>query len=567
VNFSDNQPSVPAISPEFSQQGAIPTINSRYESAAPLIPPRSQQRSGLGLRPSQDGIPQVQSTLLSPPEGRGLGYQNNGSSDSLSKGNRSTAVITPRTATHPTISGVSSVKSPATSKAPMTSLLVGSAGNIIDQFKGSDYADVGPSNDVGWQVDKTGTWLKVNNSVQAVYFELCSTLKLIRPAMFRQGRTHIVGQLDEIIKGLDFFAAKLRSLIKSEDPTYELALSASQQREVETAMYKLHSLGLWSAELFKKLLADSRAVGEVMVRSMWFRYWHINLELYHVSGNLCKLYPRMQQKILDDSRALASISNREQPKVSSRVRITDTSRPSTEYRSTKTRTASTASKPSTTSAGYMLSPPSSPPNLVSLSNTPANDGHYLTSPTMVPDIFKTGDWLNAGPTGKMELDFINIVKALSKMLDICVTIGNRGTCGLHILHEWYRSMEHAMTLRGGYEGIQKSFKKLAEGAQAVYERMDKLAEMIKKYENRSRLRESAEFWTLMREAIIVSWPHSHNDRQLCPDELEGSSYSWDLASDNMTHLLFLYSISSPFTFYNSFANTLLPRSGDISSQR
>jgi hypothetical protein len=241
-----------------------------------------------------------------------------------------------------------------------------------------------------------------------------------------------------------------------------------------------------------------------MLRSIWFRYWHINLELYHVSSNLSKLYPGMQQKTSEDSRAPSSISSREQPRAGGRARITDTSRPSTENRGTKARTTSTASRPSTTSAGYMLSPPSSPPNLVSLTHNPVNDGHYLTSPTMVPDIFKTGDWLNAGPTGKMELDFINIVKALSKMLDICVTIGSRGTSGLHILHEWYRSMEHTMTLRGGYEGIQKSFKKLAEGAQAVYERMDKLADMMKKYENRSRLRESAEFWTLMREAIIVS---------------------------------------------------------------
>jgi hypothetical protein len=511
VNFSDENPTVPAISPEYSQHAVVPIINSLAETVPPLIPPRSQQRSGPGLRPSQDVSPQASNSLLSPPDGRGLGYQNNGSSDSLSKGYRSTAVITPRTANHAANSGTKSISSPATAKIPMTSLLVGSEGNILDQFKGSDYADVHPTKDsgnAGPRSAKHSVWSQINNGTQATYHELAHILRLMRPSFIKQSRLDVVDQLDEITLGIDHFAADLRALFQSNDSIFlaNFKFTATEQRQVERAMYKLHSLALRSADIFKFVLVDQIPFPDDMIRKIYWFFLQVNWEMYFVNDNYSKAYPKLQRTSPDNTRTPASISSRDLAKGGSRGRITESSRPSAGNMTTKVKVIPTVTKPPAIAAGFMISPPSSPPNLMNLGSIPASNSHYLTSPTGVPDIFKTGDWLNAGPNGKMEYDFINIVKALAKMLDICVKTDNKGTCGLQILRNWYAMMTATSSTRPGLENLPRSFNKLADGADRCYELMTRLIDMMGVFENRSLLREHDEFWHVMRDAIVVSLP-------------------------------------------------------------
>jgi hypothetical protein len=500
---------------------------SRHESGPP-IPPRSQQRAGPGLRPSQDGIVQMSSSLLSPPDQRGLGYQNNGSSESLSKNYRSTTIITPRNANYPSTPGLSSIASPATAKMPTKSYLM-AAGNILDQFTGSDYANVGPANDISnvprrsSRSNKRPGWVQISNGCLALLHECVTLLRFYRPALVGRGNTGLVNDIDVTITGIETSAEQLRTRILSMEPTPQ-SRAASQQRNIERILYTLLRLAIDAMYLFMSIAKDHGDVfGSEVIRKMWYFHQHVAMELYFVNNNLVANYNELRQNVSKNSRAATSTSSRDQSTTRGRAGVSDTSKASTENSNAVARAMSAASKQSTLTGGYMISPPVSPPMVVN-STKVSVDGHYLTSPTLVPDMFKTGDWLNAGPNGKLEYDFMTIVKALDNMLQVCIKPkAGEERCNLEILQLWYRQMmdpRQQPTLLP----IHKSFQRLVEGTDTCIEKLRLLAAMLIKFTNRTMLREHNEFWQVTREAILVSSPNFHSTHCLPLQELDEEVY-------------------------------------------
>ncbi|KAF2417657.1 hypothetical protein EJ08DRAFT_654477 [Tothia fuscella] len=485
-----------STSPEWqmpTEADPMPRIPSQYDVNAPRIPPRSQHRYG----PTSKSGPESRTTLLSPPDTRGpltsIGnYQTNASSDSLSKGYRSASIITPRMANHSSALAPFSATSPATIKPPKTSYLIGKEGNIIGQFEQSDYANVEAARrleaarqDRDRQAILTRHIIKAAFSCQISMLEQSRRLQFLRPSFDAQGAVPITDKLDDLVALINKHGERLSAIIGAYDHRDSPVMSPAQVKEFELGICNLMFTSGLLGKFFQQYMPDIWALGEEIMRMQFFSFVHGANEISIANSYLQKAYnldEPIGRKVLMRNGEAATTSN-------ALVRTTSRDIPPSQ---------SVARQPGTSSSFKF---PSSPPTLNTIGLPPGTNQKNLTSPSDVPNLFSSQEFVNAGANGKDELMFLQICKALTKMLTICVDESK-----LIGIREYYHSMTEVISADshlGPRSEKARGFNRLAHGANDCYEKMQMLGSMMGSMEQRGPSGAKPEFWLLVRDAVTI----------------------------------------------------------------